>query len=296
MNIKLFSPTPLKQYSFRGIDFLLKRDDLISQELSGNKARKIKYFLNNLPPNITTIISYGSIQSNAMYSLSYFAKEMNLKFIYYANHIPSLLKKNPDGNLKLALDNGMILKEGYENIKILKNSLFIKEGIAQKEAYYGIEELAKELIKDIDKDKPYQLFLPSGTGTTALFLSKALKNLNSNIEIFTTPCVGSSEYLIKQFSELESNSIYYPTILDTKKKYHFGKLYKEFYQIWLELQKELNIEFELLYDPKAWLIILQNQEIFNNLIYLHQGGLIGNTTMLKRYKKKYGEIYENNKK
>jgi 1-aminocyclopropane-1-carboxylate deaminase/D-cysteine desulfhydrase-like pyridoxal-dependent ACC family enzyme len=295
LSIKLNTPTPLEQYSFRGLEFLIKRDDLISKELSGNKARKVEYYLNNLPKNIDTIISYGSIQSNAMYSLSYFAKEMGLKFIYHANHMPNLLKENPEGNLKLALENSMQLIEGYDNIKKGENSIVIKEGIAQKEAYYGVKKLALELIEQVDKDKEYQVFLSSGTGATSLFLSKALKELNSNIKVYTTPCVGSKDYLIKQFKELEAKSNYYPTILDTKKRYHFGKLYREFYQIWLELQKELNIELELLYDPKSWLIILQNQELFSNLIYIHQGGLLGNITMKKRYQRKYGDLNENYK-
>jgi len=295
LSIKLNKPTPLEPKSFRGVSFLLKRDDLISKELSGNKARKAAYLLQNPPKEIDTIISYGSIQSNAMYSLSFLAKELGLKFIYYANHIPSYLKTNIEGNLKLALDNGMILKEGYNNIKTLPNALIIEEGIAEDFAYYGVEELAKEIIKQTDSKKEYQIFLSSGTGTTALFLSKALKRLNSNIKVYTTPCVGSSEYLFQQFSELEPNKEYYPIIIDTKKRYHFGGLYKEFYQIWLELQKELNIEFELLYDPKSWLVILQNQEIFNNLIYIHQGGVLGNSSMLKRYKRKFGDLDENSK-
>ena len=290
MPIAFNIPTPIENYTFHGIDFLLKRDDLISKDFSGNKARKIKYYINNISPNITTIKSFGSIQSNAMYSLSVFAKEMGLKYIYYAHHIPQNLLREPIGNLKYALDNGMVLKEGY-NFKIEENELFINEGIAQKEAYYGIKELAKELISQLDINKYYQIFLPSGTGTTALFLSKALKELNAlNFKVYTTPCVGNRDYLIEQFNNLESNSSLYPIILDTKKRYHFGKLYKEFYKIWLELQKITNVEFELLYDPKAWIVINENKEIFSNLVYIHQGGEIGNISMIQRYKQKYGEI------
>jgi len=295
LSLEFLLPTPLEEYSFKGVAFLLKRDDLIHHDFSGNKARKIYYYLHNLPKNITTIISYGSLQSNAMYSLSSFAKEKNLRFIYYAHHFNQKLLKNPSGNLALALENGMILKEGYENIILDKNTLFIKEGIAQKEAFAGVELLAKELVEQLDKNKTYQIMLPSGTGTTALFLSQALKKMQaSHIEVFTTACVGDSTYLIEQFKELESNSSFYPTILETKKKYRFAKLYKEFYQIWLELQKETRVEFDLLYDPKAWITILEKRTLFSNLVYIHQGGLIGNTSMLDRYKKKFGEVNENN--
>ncbi len=285
-------PTPIKLHSFKGVDFILKRDDLINKEFSGNKARKIFYYLNNIPSYINTIISYGSLQSNAMYSLSVFSKYKNLNFIYYAHHLNKKLLKHPEGNLKLALLNGMILKEGYENIKISKNTLFIKEGIAQKEAFFGIETLAKELIEQLDKNKEYQIFLPSGTGTTALYLSKALKILNQkHLKVYTTPCVGNENYLKEQFMDLEDNYLdFSPIIINSKKKYNFAKLYKEFYLLWLELQKETKVEFDLLYDPKGWITILENRDIFSNLVYIHQGGLIGNISMLKRYKNKFGEI------
>lgn len=294
MQIKLNTPTPLESYSFKGVDFLLKRDDLINKELSGNKARKAHFLIENPPENITSITSYGSIQSNAMYSLSYLAKEFGIDFYYHANHIPTLLRDNPQGNLALSLKNGMILKEGYESIEKSSNTLFIKEGIAQKEAYYGIYKLAKELIEQTTSSREYQLFLSSGTGTTAIFLTKALKELGAdNITVYTTPCVGKSSYLLEQFRELEEESIYYPKILESKKRYHFGKLYREFYLLWLELQRDLNIEFELLYDPKSWIVILENRELFSNLIYIHQGGLIGNSSMLHRYERKFGSLNEN---
>jgi len=290
--IELNIPSPLVKKKFKGLDFLLKRDDLINPHLSGNKIRKVKYLLIN-SPKVKTIVSYGSIYSNAMYSLSYFAKIFNYKFIYIVKSINKSELKNPRGNLKFALKNGMKIVEGYEYINKYKKSeecFFINEGVAQGFAYYGIKELAKELIITLGKDKNYQVFLPSGTGTTALFLNKAFKNLNgNNFAVYTTPVVGDKNYLKEQFLELENNEKFFPKILDSEKKYYFGRLYKEFYQIWLELQKETNIEFDLLYDPKAWLVILQNREIFKNLIYIHQGGILGNITMKDRYERKFNE-------
>ena len=293
MKLQFNTPTPITQCSFRGIDFLLKRDDLISKDFSGNKARKIEYLKDNFPKDIKCIVSYGSVQSNAMYSLAKFANLAGVGFRYYANHIPTYLKSFPEGNFKRALDLGMHLCEGYESIKIEDNELFINEGVAIKEAYYGIKKLALELIEALDSKVEYQIFLPSGTGTTALFLSKAIKELNANnLEVYTTACVGDSAYLQKQFLKLEKNKELFPTILESKKKYHFGKLYREFYHIWLELHKSCNVEFDLLYDPKGWITLLENIKIFDNLVYIHQGGALGNESMLKRYKYKFGDIYE----
>lgn len=71
------------------------------------------------------------------------------------------------------------------------------------------------------------------------------------------------------------------------KKYHFGKLYKEFFEIHDELLKQTNIEFELLYDSLGWISIdnylkkIKNE--VNNILYIHQGGIIGNISMKQRY-------------
>ncbi len=283
------TPTPLEQYTFRDKTFLLKRDDLISQDFSGNKARKIDWYIDNLPKSLTTIVSYGSVQSNAMYSIAKFCNLLGLNFRYYANHIPNFLKESPIGNYKMALDLGADIIEGYGSLEVGENELYIKEGIATKEAYSGIEKLALEIIEQLDS-KEYQLFLPSGTGTTALFLAKALKVHGAdNIKLFTTPVVGSKEYLLEQFRELEADENYYPTIIDTKKRYHFGKLYREFYLLWLELQNEIGLEFDMLYDPKGWMALFEHIDKFDNLVYIHQGGILGNATMLERYKRKYDE-------
>ncbi len=292
MPLNFNTPTPIEQYTFRDINFLLKRDDLISRDFSGNKARKIDYYRENLPYNIDTIVSYGSIQSNAMYSLAKFCQLQGLHFRYHANHIPSYLKYEPQGNFKYALNLGMELVEGYSTLEVSENELLISEGVATKEAYFGIKKLAIELIKELDKSE-YQIFLPSGTGTTALFLSKALQELgNESFTVYTTACVGGSAYLTEQFQKLEGDDSLYPIILETKKKYHYGKLYREFYQIWLELQNEIGVEFELLYDPKAWITIFEHRHIFNKLLYIHQGGALGNVSMLPRYLRvirKYGD-------
>ncbi|NPA27665.1 MAG: pyridoxal-phosphate dependent enzyme [Epsilonproteobacteria bacterium] len=281
-------PTPIEEHNFKGLKFLLKRDDLISPHFSGNKARKISYYINNLPSNIKTIVSYGSIQSNAMYSLAVFAKAKGINFRYYAHHIPPSLKEKSDGNYQLTLLKGAKIIEGYENLQIDKDEILINEGIATKEAFIGIKELAKEIIEQTN-NKSFQIFLPSGTGTTALFLSKALKELNNKSQVYTTACVGDSNYLKEQFLKLESNPNIFPIILESKKRYRFGRLYKEFYKIWLELQQHIGVEFDLLYDPKGWITLLEHKELFPNLLYIHQGGLLGNMTMLKRYKKRFGE-------
>ena len=163
------NPSPITQIAFEGCNYFLKRDDLLDKHFSGNKARKFYYYLRHDFPRIKKIISHGSAQSNAMYSLSVLAKMKGWEFDYYVDHIASYLLDNPHGNYKGALDNAMkVLTKPFPS-SYHDSTLFIPEGGSMKEAEYGIKRLADE-INDAYGDKNIDIFLPSGTGTTALYL------------------------------------------------------------------------------------------------------------------------------
>lgn len=281
-----YTNSPIQKITFNNQEYFVKRDDLLNPDFSGNKARKFYYYLINNFPNIKKIVSFGSAQSNAMYSLSVLCKLKSLEFDYYVDHIASYLKENPIGNYKFALKNEMNIIEKEMPEFFDKETLFISEGGAVSEASVGIELLANEIktwAKE-NKIKNLKVFLPSGTGTTALYLQKYLP-----FEVLTCACVGDEAYLKKQFLELEKDN--FPTILQREKKYHFGKLYKEFYEIHKELKEQTNIEFDLLYDSLGWICFEKYcnslNDKNNSFLYIHQGGLIGNISMLERYKFKY---------
>ena len=303
--------SPTEKKIFNQQIFYIKRDDLLSPEFSGNKARKFHYFLENDFPKVKKVVSYGSNQSNAMYSLSVLAKLKGWEFEYYIDHLPSYLEENPNGNFKYALENGMkiFVGRGLPTVTT-KDVVLIEEGGRQKEAEFGVKVLAEEIMqwKEEQGIEELNVFLPAGTGTTALYLQKAFcdfelgftgRQLSSPLEtksispkccVYTVPCVGDREYLRKQFLMLEDDEDLHPEILTPSKKRHFGKLYRESYNIWLKLREEMGIEFDLLYDPNGWLTLLENPEILKTpTLYIHQGGLIGNESMLARYQRRYSE-------
>ena len=289
---------------FDNFEIFLKRDDLLDVDFSGNKARKFYYYLVNEFPGIKKIIGYGSAQSNTLYSFSVLAKLKSWDFNFYVDHVPGFLKEDPVGNYKAALNNGAKiipvgeLKEDANVLDYIKESilpyekkvLFVPEGGHCIEAEFGIKILADEIKEWAIKYKKSNLkvVLPSGTGTTALFLQKNLKDF----EVLTCACVGGDEYLKKLFFELNPNANNHPHILKSRKKYHFGKLYKEFYLMYEDLFKQTQVEFDLLYDPLAWLCLRDYLSSFSknnhpNILYIHQGGLLGNETMKPKYLKKY---------
>jgi 1-aminocyclopropane-1-carboxylate deaminase/D-cysteine desulfhydrase-like pyridoxal-dependent ACC family enzyme len=278
--------SPVQKVNFNTFEIFIKRDDLLHHDFSGNKARKFLYFLEHDFPSIKKVVSHGSNQSNAMYSLSVLCRLKKWEFIYYTDHVSGFLAQNPMGNYKNALDNGMRLIQGKcvpENFE--EDTLFIQEGGALKEAEFGIKKLALEIEEFAQTHRldELEIFLPSGTGTTALFLQK-----NLPFKVLTCACVGDETYLKKQFELLEKEPMTFPTILNRDKKYHFGKLYKEFYCMYKNLKEQTHIEFDLLYDPLGF-IVLQNylrNNPYKKILYVHQGGILGNVTMLQRYARK----------
>ena len=285
--------SPFQKISFDNKGFIVMRDDLNHPIFSGNKARKLAYILNN-PDNysqIKTIVSFGGNQSNFMLALSQLAKIKSWDFHYWIKPLPKFLKQNKNGNLKLALENDMQLFESNESLELksikakyknTKNFYFFDQGGRNPLAEQGIASCALE-VKNYCKEnkiKDYSVVIASGTGTTALYLEKYLKQ-----KVFTTPCVGNSQYLKQQFNDIDKN-LNHPQILEPQFRINFGQLDIENYNIYKELLQQTAIEFDLLYDPIAWHVLLEN---YNNLpkpiIYIHCGGTSGNITMINRYKR-----------
>lgn len=297
----LLQQSPVEKTTFRNHLFYIKRDDLLHPAFSGNKARKFFYFLNNDFPATTKIISYGSPQANSLYSLSVLARLKHWSLDYYVDHIPAFMQKNPDGNYKAAIENGaniIVLQRPEKSLSALnyiqqkllpfeKKVLFIPEGGQCKEAEPGLQVLAGEINQWAEQENipKLNIFLPSGTGTTALLLQK-----NCRFKVLTCACVGGDHYLKQQFEWFTSVKKDHPVILPARKKFHFGKLYEEFYTIWQALYSDTGIEFELLYDPLGWLTLMdyiENTQDRTPVLYIHQGGLLGNQTMLPRYLRKH---------
>ena len=340
-------------------------------EFNGNKARKLEYFLRAGLGGIKRVVSYGSSQSNAMYSLSVFAKIKGFEFHYVVSNLNSNLAANPIGNFKFALENGMKiyvdedrrararalaydlagLKESeicggeavnltdvsdrnglnlkdtgesnlskfdgsaklagansgefvsHKNSNLKKSadqtssnltaaqdcfigdSLFINEGVWQPQAESGFISQARQIERWAEAEgKTVDIFLPSGTGTSAAFLAKHVK-----FDVYTCPCVGDADYLKSEIEALTPNSKV--RILQPPKKYYFGDLKPELYQIWREVCEQTGIEFELIYDPVGFLTMMANLGAFKNeILYIHQGGALGNISQKLRYERKFKEM------
>ncbi|WP_375753715.1 1-aminocyclopropane-1-carboxylate deaminase/D-cysteine desulfhydrase [Vibrio sp. HN007] len=297
------SDSPITRHCFHGHPFHLKRDDLLHSQFSGNKARKFLALLNGDFSEVHTLVGYGSAQANSLYSLAVLSACRGWKLKFYVDHIPSFIKDRPMGNYRGAIEMGaevidlsqledrgerhpsQYIEDTYANEP---GYLIIPEGGRSPLAEEGVKQLADEIVnwKMMERMEELTVALPSGTGTTALYLQKHLHQFG--IEVLTCACVGGEEYLTEQFNELDSESPK-PTILGTEHKHHFGRLEQENYKTWQELEEQTHVEFELLYDPLMWRCLKDwlPANTGRNLLYIHQGGTMGNETMLPRYQRMF---------
>jgi len=282
--------SPITKLFLDGREFLVKRDDLIDPYLAGNKYRKLYKLLKTPKESLLSVISYGGTQSNAMLALAALCQKKGWQFVYYTKPVSQFLKEHKEGNYADALSLGMEHRELEENLyrefiaslclDTGADTFVVHQGGADEGAQEGVEVLAEEILHaDIKVDA---IVTPSGTGTTALFLAKALPMY----KIYTTPSIGSVEYLQEQMSALATIPPNL-TILQPKKKYHFAKPYREFLEIQQRLE-DAGVCFDLLYAPLMWLTLLE-QCRDEKILYVHSGGVSGNTSMLKRYEKKFGK-------
>ena len=282
--------SPVSSFKFDHQTYYVKRDDLLSPLLNGNKARKLASLITQPPRGLQNLISFGGDQSNLMYALSALAKLKHWQFTYYIRNLSPLQRQQPAGNLAASLANGMELVELGESFKLRTQQLqheiqpfeyLIKQGGAQIEAEFGMQQLAQEIIswaRDMNF-ADLAVFVASGTGTTALYLQKHLVPFT----VYTTNCVGSEEYLLQQFAELSEVAQPLPIIFPNN-RFRFARPYPELYQTIQQINSCSQIEFDLVYDPVGWQILRENSpKIAAPILYLHCGGTLGNLSMLQRY-------------
>ncbi|OIO71632.1 MAG: 1-aminocyclopropane-1-carboxylate deaminase [Zetaproteobacteria bacterium CG1_02_53_45] len=283
----------VERFVFRGRDFFIKRDELIDPLLSGNKYRKLYTLIRADTEQYNSIVSCGGMQSNAMLSIAALCRQKGWAFHYTSKPVPPRLKSLPTGNLKVALELGMqlheVAAEDYPQLtRALKSqtdasTLFVPQGGADPLAQAGIEILAQEIRRwQLETGiENLHVVTPSGTGTTAFYLATSLPDA----QLLTTATVGDTAYLLKQMQVLGA----VPEnlrILENAKKHHFAKPYAELLEIYNEL-KDAGITFDLIYGANMWFTLLQHiHAIDGPVLYVHSGGLIGNETMLDRYRHK----------
>lgn len=252
------------------------------------------------------------------------------RFVYYTKKLPRHLRDQPCGNLLRATSLGMELRQispdAYKHFfgsevdggsvfppkellpPLPGNSAWVPQGVACGVANLGVCRLAHEIAsfwQQQGKGKPLVVVLPGGTGTVALFLQRALceiQKIKSNqksplghISVCAIPCVGDTSYLCRQMlgldlatggSGVEKDL---PNMMEVVNQ-RFGEPTKEILDTFNEMKNEHGVFLDLLYGAPAWTLLLRSGLAFpqddRQIMYIHCGGLEGISTQLTRYKHK----------
>ncbi|MFN5417337.1 MAG: 1-aminocyclopropane-1-carboxylate deaminase/D-cysteine desulfhydrase [Flavobacteriia bacterium] len=273
----------------------VKRDDLIHEEVSGNKWRKLKY---NIPQGQQNraegILTFGGAYSNHLVATASACHQLGIKSIGIVRgdelncESNDTLKKCANLNMELHFFDRMnyAMRNDYEYLKELKedfpNYYIVPEGGANFYGMVGCQEIWDEIPFQVD-----HLFVAQGTTTTSCGL--LLGNKNST-KIHVVP-------VLKGFdAKMEMEKMLYLATFDNEisEEYlenciihgenHFGGYAKHTLEL-ISFIKRMFYEFDLpldhVYTGKAffalyeWIKNLENKDDLRgkNIVFLHTGGL-----------------------
>ena len=284
-----------------GIEVVIKREDLLHNEVSGNKFRKLKYNLIKAKKDkYDTLLTYGGAFSNHIAATAAAGKLFGFKTIGIIRgdelgvNLEKTLAYNP--TLKLAHKYGMQFKfvrrtnyrlKGTDSFSNnLKNEFGdfyeLPEGGTNNLAIKGCEEILKP--KDVNFD---YICVAVGTGGT---IAGIINTSNQKQKILGFSAL-KGNFLNKNVSMLCNPKNNWKIITD----YHFGgyaKVSKEFITFINEFKLETGIALDAVYTGKmvyglADLIRKQYFTRGSKILVIHTGGLQGNIGMNLFLKKKY---------
>ena len=283
-------PTPLQKISHplleeKGVEVWIKRDDLIHDEIMGNKWRKLKYNLEEMEQQgKKALITMGGAYSNHIAATAVAAKHYDFQALAIIRG--EELNKTSNHTLKRASENGMEFlfvdrqtfrqwrKEPDKLKKKYPDHYFLPEGGTNSHAIRGCHEIVSEI--DIEFDV---IATPIGTGGTLVGL---LSGVETSQHVLGVSALKGSfiheemKMLIEKYEVKRSN---YEVVDD----FHFGgygKITSELIDFINWFKEYFRIQLEPIYTGKSFFGVwnmIKTDKFEKNLkiILLHTGGLQG---------------------
>lgn len=277
----------LKQKQIR---LLVKRDDMIHSEVSGNKWRKLKYNVEQFKINRKkNILTFGGAYSNHLLATAAACHTLKIPSIGFVRG--EELSVNSNENLRQCEAFGMKLKfvsrqeyalrNDYDYLKELSyeysETHLIPEGGANYWGIIGCQEIVTEL-------PPFDhLFVAQGTSTTScglllgldhqrLHVVPAIKNYDSIREMTNLFIKAGfdSEMIEDLLNQVEVHN-----------NFHFGgyaKWNNELLDFMQSCKENHQLELDKIYTGKAFFALIHeitnsNQYNQSKIVFLHTGGL-----------------------
>tara|TARA_B100001287_G_scaffold225876_1_gene195486 strand:- start:10703 stop:11506 length:804 start_codon:yes stop_codon:yes gene_type:complete len=261
----------------------VKRDDLIHNEVSGNKFRKLKYNLEKAKMhNCQTLITYGGAYSNHLLAVAALGHLKNLKTIGVVRG--DELNQGSNKLLKRCNDLGMQLRfikrnqykfkkycDGVNHTNI-EPVFHIPEGGANREGILGCRDIVTETNNDYDF-----IFVAQGTCTTSIGIYMAM---DSKTKLVVVPVLKGFDSVMemKKLAEkvnvkLDENRV------EVLADYHFGGYAKSStilnqFVNRFNFQNQFNIEptytGKVMFAMQSYLSKIKGNK---KVLFVHTGGL-----------------------
>jgi 1-aminocyclopropane-1-carboxylate deaminase len=314
--IDIRQPSPLQTldvgdlFSVGATDLRIKRDDLIHRIISGNKWRKLKYFLSGLPGNKRMIVSTGGVHSNHLHALGYWCYRCQMPCTVFIRRYNLELKTQVLSDLRtwgikiVGLDNSTISSVEADNDlagELLgippAELLYIPMGGAGPHSAHGVQEIVQEVENELGSD-PIHWVLPAGTGTTACGMIQKSPD-HSVFTIFIpfkrTKIANQVKLSINQAASTRSLQI---NFIDARFS-DYAMMDQDMLDFIQQLFLQTNIRFDPVYNGpmmyhlhkmNAWLSGDANMQS----VIVHTGGLQGWRGMYERYRSEiqFGDFQE----
>ena len=280
-------------FTKRNVRFFIKRDDLIDEEVSGNKWRKLKFNIEQVKAlKKEGILTFGGAFSNHLVATASACKRAGIKAVGIVRG--NELNVNSNETLRRCHELGMTLKfvtrEEYRlrNDKLYHNDLsqeyvnhyIVPEGGANFYGMVGCQEIVQEINISYDS-----IFVAQGTTATSCGI---LLSLADKAKLHLVPVLKGFDahqemrdllnYSI--FDEELTEELLSKTILHSE--YHFGgyaNYNSELIEFIQTFYKKHAIPLDQVYTGKVMYALLSELEKGNldnqTIIFIHTGGIQG---------------------
>jgi 1-aminocyclopropane-1-carboxylate deaminase/D-cysteine desulfhydrase-like pyridoxal-dependent ACC family enzyme len=302
-----YFPTPIyKTANYFGREVLIKRDDMLYNNINGSKQRKLYSLLYYAKKYNKLVIANGSSHSNMLLALASIFKQEQVPFNFYIKKPRSenykgnylLLKTLAESNLK-ELDSNHY--DDIVNELECQNSIsfYINEGAFQPESFPGLWTLGNELLAQFkDSEIPKHIFIDSGSGATATSLLLYLETIGYSGTLHITLIAGTEDEFKTNYQTIsqELNRFFSVSIFgkeNVKKRFLYPNITKSFGSqnktLWLEWKKiseETGLLLDIVYSIKHFYRV---KEFINSnsldetplIILSGGGGLFGMETQIE---------------
>lgn len=298
--MELFDTSPsilqeikLDPNTFKNVRLLVKRDDMIHPEVSGNKWRKLKYNLELVDyQKKDGILTFGGAYSNHLLAVASACHLAGLRSvgIVRGEELTAQSNKNLERCSELGMELKFISRESYDerNEKSCQEGwkeayphfLLVPEGGSNYYGLVGCQEIIKELPAEID-----HLFVAQGTTTTSCGL---LLGSNERTSLHVVPVLKGFDAVAEMRKQLFPFLIDKETIdeylerVEVHPESHFGgygKWTPELLEFISDCKKEYDLPLDKIYTGKAFYALMEwlKQQDFQTpqtIVFLHTGGLM----------------------